>query len=403
MLARRALPALLVTAFVLAACKRGGDDNASSSSGGVDAGGFDKSALLRAFGQCAFDTYREFETGAVELDASTARAVAEGTPAASDAARESWKKTIDAWQRAELFGFGPAALPTFPGGRDLRDPIYAWPLVNRCLIEQQLFDKTYERPELATALVNTRGLAAAEYLLFYEGTDNACQPTATMNSGGGWNALGATELTKRKLAYARAVAADTAARSHELVAAWDPARGNFVATLASAGPGQVVYVSQQMAFNSVSNAFFYIDDFVKNMKLGRAAGFNVGSCAVPPCLADVESPWAHRSKEHLKNNLIGFDRLLRGCGADGAGLGWDDLLTAVGDAALAKKLTDALAVSRAALEALKQPTLEDDLVKDAAGVKALYDSLRVIVVLLKTEFISVLDLELPKRVEGDND
>ena len=41
--------------------------------------------------------------------------------------------------------------------------------------------------------------------------------------------------------------------------------------------------------------------------------------------------------------------------------------------------------------------------KDPAGVKALYDSLRVIVVLLKTEFISVLDLELPKRVEGDND
>ena len=72
----------------------------------------------------------------------------------------------------------------------------------------------------------------------------------------------------------------------------------------------------------------------------------MGGCAAPPCLADVESPWANRSKEHLKNNLIGFDRLLRGCAADGAGLGWDDLLNAVGDAALTKKLVDALGVSR---------------------------------------------------------
>ena len=402
MLARRALSSLLVTALVLAACKRGGgDDPTSSSSGGVDAGGFDKSALLRAFGQCALDTYRDFETGAVELDASAARAVTEGTPAASDAARESWRKSIDAWQRAELFGFGPAALTTSPGGRDLRDPIYAWPLISRCVIDQQLFDKVYDKPELATALVNSRGLGAAEYLLFYEGSDNACPATATMNSSGEWAALGAVEIATRKRAYARAIAADTLARSHELVAAWDPARGNFVGKLASAGPGSV-FVSQQMAFNAVSNAFFYIDDFVKNMKLGKPAGFNPG-CAAPPCVADVESPWAHRSKEHLKNNLVGFDRLLRGCGADGEGLGWDDLLTAVGDAALAKKLTAALGVSRGLLDALKEPTLEADLVTDAAGVKALYDSLRVIVVLLKTEFISVLDLELPKRVEGDND
>jgi predicted lipoprotein len=391
----------LTATIVLAACKRGGGDEGASSSGGVDAGGFDKSALLRAFGQCAFETYRDFDTAAGELVISANRADTEATPAARDAARESWKKAMDVWQRAEVFGFGPAATTGQPGGRDLRDPVYAWPLVSRCIIEQQLVDKTYERPELGTALVNTRGLAAAEYLLFYEGTDNACNPTATINMSGSWAALGAPEIAKRKFAYARALAAETALRAKELSTAWDPAQGNFVATMSSAGPGQV-FTSQQMAFNAVSNAFFYVDDFVKNMKLGKPAGFNPG-CAAPPCVNDVESPWAHRSKEHLRNNLVGFDKLLRGCGADGQGLGWDDYLVAVGDEPLAKKLIDAVAVSRGLLDALKQPSLEDDLVKDAPGVKALYDSLRVIVVLLKTEFISVLDLELPKRVEGDND
>ncbi|MDB4934982.1 MAG: hypothetical protein JWP87_1954 [Labilithrix sp.] len=389
----------LTTALVVAACKRAGDEGTSTS--GVDAGGFDKSALLRAFGQCAFETYRDFNAAVLELDASAKRADTEGTPAARDAARESWKKAMDVWQRAELFQFGPAATTGTPGGRDLRDPIYAWPLVNRCVIEQQIVDKTYEKPELASALVNTRGLSAAEYLLFYDGADNACTPAATINATGTWAALGGPEIAKRKLAYARALTADTVQRAQELLNAWDPAQGNFVATISTAGPGQV-FTSQQMAFNAVSNAFFYVDDFVKNMKLGKPSGFNPG-CAAPPCVGDVESPWAHRSKEHLKNNLAGFDKLLRGCGADGQGLGWDDLLVAVGDEPLAKKLSDALAVTRAALDALKQPTLEDDLVKDPAGVKALYDSLRTIVVLLKTEFISVLDLELPKRVEGDND
>lgn len=392
---------VIAGALVLAACKRGGDSGASGTAADIDAGTFDKTALLGAFGQCALGTYRDFSAAAAELDASTKRADSEASAAARDAARESWKKAIDAWQRAELFQFGPLAATGNPGGRDLRDPIYAWPLVNRCLIEQQLVDKTYEKPAIATALVNTRGLSAAEYLLFYEGTDNACAPNATINGAGTWAALGADEIAKRKFAYARVLAGDTLQRSRDLVAAWDPAQGNFVATLTSAGPGQV-FASQQMAFNAVSNAFFYIDDFVKNMKLGVPAGFNPG-CTTPPCLGSVESPWAHRSKEHLKNNLLGFDRMLRGCAADGSGLGWDDLLVAVGDEALSKKLVDALATSRAALDALVQPTLEDDLVKDAAGVKRLYDSLRVIVVLLKTEFVTVLDLELPKRVEGDND
>lgn len=400
---RRRLFAIAFTAVVvLVSCKRGGgDDGASSSSGGVDAGGFDKSALLRAFGQCAFDSFAEFRVASVELDTATQKAADDGTTASRDAARGAWNKSIDAWQRAELMGFGPTAPTGSPGGRDLRDPIYAWPLVGRCLIEQQLFDKTYERPELATALVNTRGLGAAEYLLFYEGVDNDCAPTATLNSGGGWAALGAAEIAKRKVAYARAIAADTRRRADELVAAWDPAQGNFVGTMATAGSNDV-FTTQQMAFNAVSNAFFYVDDALKTAKVAKPAGLAPG-CATPPCLADVESPWAKRSKEHIKNNLVGFERLLRGCNPDGSGLGWDDLLGAVGAQALSERIIAATAAARTALDALGQPTFEDDLQKDMPGVQRLHEALRAIVAILKTEFVSVLDLELPKRVEGDND
>lgn len=400
---RQTLALIALIALVLVACKSDGGRAAGSSSGGVDAGGFDKAALLRAWGQCALDGYTDFRGASLELDAAARRAESEGTPATREAARDAWKKAIDAWQRAELFQFGPVGPASTPGGADLREPIYSWPLVNRCLIEQQLVDKSYDKPEFVTGLVNARGLAAAEYVLFYDGTDNACAAAATLNASGAWNTLGAPEIGRRKLGYARAVAADTALRAQVIVAAWEPAQGNFLGEMANAGQSKT-FTTQQMAFNAVSASFFYIDDFMKNLKVGSPAGITVG-CTTPPCIASVESPWAKRSREHLKNNLIGFDRLLRGCGADGQGLGWDDLLGALGPQAdaLAKKLSAGVSESRAALAALTEPSFEEDLQKNPAGVKRLYEALRTIVVLLKTEFVSILDLELPKRVEGDND
>ena len=50
-----------------------------------------------------------------------------------------------------------------------------------------------------------------------------------------------------------------------------------------------------------------------------------------------------------------------------------------------------------------EPTFEDDLQKNIAGVQRLFDALRANAALMKAEFVTVLDLELPKRVEGDND
>src|SRR5690348_4136292 len=108
---------LAIAVVAVAACKRGGDDTASSSSGGVDAGGFDKAALLTAFGQCALDGYRELKTSAAALDGAARAADAGATVAARSAAREAWKTAIDSLQRTELFQFGPAGPSTGPGGR----------------------------------------------------------------------------------------------------------------------------------------------------------------------------------------------------------------------------------------------------------------------------------------------
>jgi predicted lipoprotein len=397
--------ALVVAA--LAACRNrsGGDGRGtgpSASSGGspeVDAGTFDKAALLRAFADCALGTYREFAVAAGELD----RAViaAESDPAKLQAARDAWTGAVTIWQRAELFQFGPAAMTGSPGARDMRDPIYAWPLVSRCQIEQTLADKVYEVPDFASlGLVSTRTLAALEYLLFHPAADNACPPTDPLNAQGRWAALGEAEIGKRKLAYARVVASDVLVRAQRLVDAWDPARENFVATFA--GAPNATFSSQQMAFNAVSDAMFYLDDQMKNMKVGTPAGL-VPACAAPPCVDAVESPWAKRSKEHMRANLAAYEQLVKGCGPGGAGLGFDDLLAAIGAPHVADQLLASVTAVRAALDGLTEPTFQDDLRNNPAGVRALFDALRGNATVMKSDFVTVLDLEIPKAVVGDND
>jgi len=372
-----------------------------ASSADVDAGSLDKVALLRAFGQCAAGTFDAFRAAASDWDGAMEAFVANGTPQAEQAARQAWIRAAEAWQQAELMSFGPSAPVGTPGGQQGRDAIYAWPFVSQCLIEQQIVDQAYDKPEFANALASSRGLSAAEYLLFYEGADNACPPSSSINASGAWRAIDSGELKRRKLAYARVIAAQTRKKSEELAQAWTRPQGNFVETLATAGSNSV-YSTQAMAFNAVSQALFYVDDMMKNAKVGKPAGFSLG-CASAPCLADVESPWARQSKAFLRQNFDAFDKLFRGCASDRSGLGWDDLLAAVGAESTSSKLRNAIDDARRALDALTRPTFEDDLREDSAGVLRLYESLRTLIMLMKTEFVTVLDLELPKRVEGDND
>lgn len=391
-----AVVAALVTALVFACSRKGAEDEGAA---GPDAGAFDKQALLRAFADCALRSYQDFATSATALEAAARQANEQGTPQAREAAREAWKKAIDVWERAEVLQYGPAAM-LGPGALDMRDGIYSWPNVSRCVIETQLVDKIYADPLFPNALASTRGLGSIEYLLFHDGADNACDPSVNINAQGTWAALGPDEIAKRKLAYAHAASVDTAHRAQVLLDAWDPAKGNFHATLTLA-PNNV-FTSQQMAFNAVSDAIYYVDDFVKTMKVGKPAGLTP-DCTTPPCLDLVESPWAKRSKEHLKNNLDGFEAIVRGCGPGGEGLGFDDLLVAVGAQATSDKLVSALGQAKAALAALTEPTFEDDLVKNPAGVKALYEALRTIFTVMKSEVATVLDLNPPQRVASDND
>ena len=417
--AKRLLPLILVgiggAAAVAAGCERisfystgrsstDASSSASSSTSGSagPTGGstvVTRAVLLDAITTCNIELLDSFRDAAEELD--TAAAAAKNDPAAQDNARAAWTKAIDVWQKAEVFQFGPAGPSATPGGKALRDYVYSWPLVSRCLVEQTLVSKAYEKPDFGTtALVNMRGLASTEYLLFYTGTDNACSPATNINASGQWAALTPAELAARKAHYSSVLASDVARAARDLVKAWSPDGGNFKAQIANAGESGSVYTTEQMALNAVSDAMFYVESQVKDAKLARPLGLL--NCDDTTCPDAVESRFARRSRQHIRNNLLGLRMLLAGCN-DGEGVGFDDLLTAVGASSLAGRMTSDLDAAIAAADALKSDDMASEIGTDIAAVQNLHAAVKKVTDAMKTEFVSVLDLELPTALEGDND
>lgn len=395
-----------VSYFSQSAAAEGGegagvDTPTTSATTATEAPSVTRAAVLNAVGLCAASLYGEAAAAADTFAAASATAAASPDAAKIQAARDAWASAIDAWQQAELIRVGPAGPVGTPGGEGKRDFVYSWPLVSRCLVEQKLVAKSYESSSFFdTALVNMRGLAAAEYLLFYEGADNGCSSSASINTTGDWQALSAAELAARKRAYASAVAADVAAQVRGIADAWSGPGGGFAASLASAGQTGSIFATDRVAMNLVSDGLFYLDTETKDRKLAVPLG--LVDCAEATCPEAVESRYARRSRTHVKNNLIGFRRVLAGCDADG-GVGFDDLLEALGKGALAADMKANIEAAIAAADALPADDLAEVLAADKEKVVALHAAVKKITDDLKTEFVTVLDLELPQSVEGDND
>lgn len=369
----------------------------------VPAPDFDRQKLLTAFGECAVSTYRAFDAASIELRSAVAKRGMDATADNVAASRATWEKAIDAWQQAELMQFGPAAESTAPGGKGLRADIY-YPPPSRCSIDQVTAGKSYEEAGfISGALPNMRGLGSLEYLLFYEGADHGCT-TPIAN----WETEVVRELTPRRGAYATLLANDLPAKSTALLDAWDASKGNFAIEFATAGKGSTLYPTAQDALNAVSDALFYLDTRVKDVKLGRPLGIQecapgVACCATAPCLDQVESKYAKRSKQHIRNNLVGFRKIFTGCGPEFGGLGFDDLLVAIGAGALAEEMDSDLVAAIAVVDAFPYATLDEGLEKDPAAVRKIYDAIKQVTDALKTEFIGVLSLKLPAAGAGDAD
>lgn len=362
-------------------------------------GDFTKAKLLVAAADCVANRLCQLTPLVETLDERLENYANTLSPEHLQAARDAWLGAMETFEVIELFRFGPAAPATQAGGADLRDHVYAWPLFSRCKIEEQLVSRAYTDSNFTTKFANARGFGALEYLLYYPGSDNACSPFSVINAEGSWTALPPAELTQRKADYARAVGADIVTRVKTWREAFQPG-ADFRQQFVTAGHGSTVYATEQAALNQLSDALFYLDKEVKDSKLARPLGLL--DCTSTRCPEALESLYARVGAAHLRANLRGFRTVFQGCGPEYSGLGFDDWLVAVGKPDLAERMLAALAEAERLLAALDVP-IEQALSTQPERVQEIHAAVKAVTDLLKTEFVTVLNLELPLTSVGDND
>jgi predicted lipoprotein len=382
----------------------------SPEQGGADARqiDFDRAGMLRNIGEnIIMPVQNSFDSNADELATRVvAYCEALGTAAQAEAlgaVQEQWRATMDDWQVAEAMLIGPAAMNDLT----LRDRIYSWPLVSSCAVSQDVMLKLSDPGyDIGARLNNRRGLDALEYLLFTTSLDTTCPPQI---EPAGWSELSEAEKLAARCALAADAAADLAAQAQALIDAWEPAKGNYLGDFAGAGTGGSSFASAQSALNVVSDAMFYIDSKVKDMKLAEPAGITLNSCNTvqEPCLDELESVFAHYSRENVIGNLRGYAMLFHGSGPDqpldqpGA-LGFEDFLRAAGADALADSMAGDLAAAMALAEAMPG-TLAQALASDYPAVVELHARIKAVTDNLKSQFLTVLGLDIPDSAAGDND
>jgi hypothetical protein len=127
-------------------------------------------------------------------------------------------------------------------------------------------------------------------------------------------------------------------------------------------------------------------------------------CATAICPEALESTYAGFAKDEVRANIVGFARIFHGGAREDAdALGFDDWLVAAGAPELAERMGDDIEAALAAVDAIEEDDLADALVADKASVESLYLATKAITDELKSQFVTVLDLELPQGAEGDND
>jgi predicted lipoprotein len=373
---------------------------------------FDRPAMLAHLGQHVLLPIQEaFAARAAALAPAVGAycdALDAGSPGTTlEAARAAFGDAIDAWQAADALLVGPAV----ENMKTLRERIYAWPLLSPCGLDRDTVTSWTEPGsyDVSTRLPNVRSLTAIEYLLHTTATAHTC---ATEPAG--WGALGA-DLPRARCRLAQRIAADVAAQGAAVRDAWRPEGGDFVGALARAGQAGSPFSSAHGAVNEISDGMFYVDAMVKDMKLGEAAGLALNVCGSveAPCLREIELALSDRAAFAIRANLAALRQAFTGTAPSADGPGFDDFLRALGQAELADRMTAALddAIAKAAAlpdgyVAALTTDRDGDADVDTADypeIVAAHAAVKLFTDDLKSQFLTVLALEIPDDVATDND
>ncbi len=304
-----------------------------------------------------------------------------------DAARAALGDAIDAWQYADAVLVGPAAM----NQKAIRDRIYAWPLLSPCELNKDVASR-WTNPasyDVTTELVSTRSLTAVEFLLFPPTDAHGC-----LAAPSGWDTM---PKDRARCRLALEIAGDVAQQARALHTAWKPDGGNYIGELTGMS-------NAHAAVNVISDSFFYMDKMVKDMKLGQPAGITMNVCDAmqEPCIAEVETQFSDRATFAIRANLAATRQLFTGTTPESDGPGFDDFLITLGHPDVAARMVGNLDAAVAHAAALPDSFLSA-LSTSYSQVVATHAATRAFTDDLKSQFLTLLALEIPDDVATDND
>ncbi|MGE0803333.1 MAG: imelysin family protein [Lautropia sp.] len=398
---------LITAALVVGSCGGGGGSTPTPAPAPGPGGSADddaRRAVLADLGEdLILPVLRALDTRAQALSAAVdALAAAPADAAARTAAQAGWRSAMTEVQRADVLQIGPGAFVTDPGGRGLRLKIYSFPQFNACGIHSAAYAD--QAVDDATPLDRT-GMGAVEYLLFADADDAACPPAGGVD-GQAKRAQHAARLVRRIAEVAT-----------QLRNAWEPAGGNFLAQLSTAGSGSMTFSTPQMAMDALASAIFYFEKQTKDRKTSAPTGITaaeVVECPTVSCPHLAESPYARHSLENIQANTQTFREVFTG--VDG-GRGLNALMEGVGRGDLATRFLTQITQAQDAEAAL--PTDfetavaaigdRQQCVTAAANrtglpaVCAMQGLIDEVTDTLRAEVVSTLNLRIPDYAAGDND
>ncbi len=322
----------------------------------------------------------------------------------------AWQDVMLHWQWLELFQFGPAGVSGLRiAGQDLRDQIYAFPLSNPCRVEQVWATADYEADAwLSNAAINVIGLDAMEHLLFKEGSESVCPDSTRIIREGEWAQFqdDPNQVENQRWAYLASLSQGLQQGYTAIHQAWE---GEFGQAFTKAS---TPFNSQREVIDQVFAGMFYFDEVVKDLKLGAPAGIYM-TCLESQCPEQLELRSSNLSHLALANNLKALQALFKGeylldlrlnPEPNAAAIpvyGFDHLLEQEGAAELSEAIELHISEALSLLDNIS--SFEEALQDNPASITALHTKIKELCDLLKSQFVTVLNLSVPQEGAGDND
>ena len=321
-------------------------------------------------------------------------------------AKVGWRSLMDEVQKTEMHIFGPAQI----NEESLHNRVHSY--INgttaTCGIDQAVILANDDDYNVVNRAFNQRGVGAIEYLLFNENLNHSCASQVQTTSG--WNELSDSARKTQRCSLSLMLSEDIAVASTLIHDSWtseaEPFRDAFL------DPTQL-----GDNFQLMTDALFYIETFSKSQKLTIPLGID-DKCTSLTCSELIESPYSETSLRNLEINADEFLTIFNG----GEGLGFDDLIVDEGFADITQRFQTQLADVNERING-STDSLVDQIGKlESAGTdtdcinafanpdsQSSYSACSVAGLIkkvtddLKIEFVTIVGVAIPGRVQSDND